>query len=137
VKFLNKTDMILQFLRDRGEEGATNKELSNIALNYTSCISNLYKMGHVIQCQQIGESGTYKYVLKKLTAKVKFHPSAYEDVVHTMYTVFNGTIEGEEGLIAILDATHSQFFRKHGYYKGQMQSEYEQFENQQMHFDLD
>jgi hypothetical protein len=135
--YKSKTDKILDFLRARGDEGATNFELSNISLNYTSCISNCYKMGHIIQCIQIGSSDTYKYILKKLNGSVVYHPTAYEDFVHKMYTEFGGTIQGEEQLIELMNQTGINMFRKHGYYKSQMKQEYEQFEQQQMQFDLD
>ena len=135
-RFQTKLDQILNLLVDRGEEGATNKELSNIALNYTSPLSTLHKQGHVIQCVQMGESGTYKYILRKQTSSIKYHPSAYEDAVNTLYTQMDGSLHGEEGLIELLRLTGNIFARKHGYYKEQMASEYEQFD-EQMKFDLD
>jgi hypothetical protein len=136
IMYKSKTEKVLDFLRERGEEGATNFELSTISLNYTSCISNLYKQGHIIECRQTGNSDTYKYILRKLNGAVIYYPTAYQDFVHKMYTVFDGKIEGEEELIALMDLVGINMFRKHGYYKEQMKNEYERFE-QQMHFDLD
>lgn len=129
-------EKILDFLRERGEKGATNFELSNIALNYTSCVSNLYKQGHIIECRQTGLSDTYRYILRKVTGKVKYYPSAYEDFVYKMHTDFGGTIDSEEELIAIMESASVNMYRKHGYYKNQMKSEYEQFD-EQLGFDLD
>jgi hypothetical protein len=52
---------ILQLLKDRGNQGATNAELSRIALKYTSRISDLRDSGHDIRCQAEGSNGVYRY----------------------------------------------------------------------------
>ena len=129
---------ILNFLRAREGEGATNYELSSISLNYTSIISTLVKKGNVIKCKKMGDSDTWRYWLLKLTSKERFYPSAFEDVLFNFNHKFHGHIEGEDQLKTLLKLSHSICQREHGFYKKMMKHEYEQFEeNLQMKFDLD
>lgn len=57
----NQCRKILQLLKDRGNQGVTNAELSRIALKYTSRISDLRDSGHDIRCQAEGNNGVYRY----------------------------------------------------------------------------
>lgn len=57
----NQCRTILALLRQRGNQGATNSELSRIALKYTSRISDLRDMGHDIRCRAEGNAGVYRY----------------------------------------------------------------------------
>ena len=57
----NQCRTILALLRQRGNQGATNAELSRIALKYTSRISDLRDMGYDIRCQKEGDGGAYRY----------------------------------------------------------------------------
>jgi len=57
----NQCRTILTLLKQRGNQGATNAELSRIALKYTSRISDLRDAGHDIRCFQEGNGGVYRY----------------------------------------------------------------------------
>jgi len=57
----NQCKKILDLLKTRGNQGATNAELAKIALKYTSRISDLRELGHDIRCQQEGNGGLYRY----------------------------------------------------------------------------
>lgn len=57
----NQCRTILALLVRRGNRGATNVELSRIALKYTSRISDLRDLGHDIRCQKEGSGGVYRY----------------------------------------------------------------------------
>jgi hypothetical protein len=57
----NQCRKILALLKERGNQGATNAELSRIALKYTSRISDLRDLGHDIRCQKEGDRGLYRY----------------------------------------------------------------------------
>jgi hypothetical protein len=126
---------ILNFLRARDSEGATNYELSHISLNYTSIISTLCKKGNVIKCKKMGDSDTWRYWLLKITSKEKFYPSAFEDVLFNFQHKFHGCIEGEDQLKTLLKLSNVVCHREHGFYKRQMIHEYQQFD-EQMQFDL-
>jgi len=52
---------IIAFLKERGNQGATNVELSRFALKYTSRISDLRQEGYDIRCQMEGSNGVYRY----------------------------------------------------------------------------
>ena len=55
---------ILNLLRSRGLNGATNAELSEIGLNYTARLSELRQQGFVVLCHRIGGSRTFNYTLR-------------------------------------------------------------------------
>ena len=57
----NQCRKILTLLKTRGNQGATNAELSRIALKYTSRISDLRDAGHDIRCYSEGGNGVYRY----------------------------------------------------------------------------
>lgn len=55
---------IIEFLKERGNEGATSRELSEIALKYTSRISDLRDVGWRIHCTcENATRGIYRYHL--------------------------------------------------------------------------
>lgn len=58
----NQCRKILALLKERGNQGATNYELSRIALKYTSRISDLRDVGHRIHCTcEDAVKGVYRY----------------------------------------------------------------------------
>ena len=57
----NQCKRILALLKQRGNQGVTNRELASYALKYTSRISDLRDSGHDIRCQQEGNGGLYRY----------------------------------------------------------------------------
>jgi hypothetical protein len=57
----NQCRTILALLRERGNQGVTNAELSRIALKYTSRISDLRDSGHDVRCFMEGGGGVYRY----------------------------------------------------------------------------
>jgi len=59
-----KREQILTRLRNRGEVGATNAELSHISLRYGAHLGTLYQMGYKIEKESLGE-GLYRYILKE------------------------------------------------------------------------
>jgi predicted transcriptional regulator len=114
-RFQSQNEKIINFLRERGEEGATNFELSKISLNYTSRLSFLNKQGHVIETLQTDKKGVFKYVLKKLSSEIKYHPKAIEDVLWKI-DEYGGKIDTDD-FKNILDETGCVVYRKHGYFK--------------------
>lgn len=59
---MSQTGRILKLLKDRGQWGAYNYELSKIALKYTNRISELRKEGNNILTERISQ-GTFRYIL--------------------------------------------------------------------------
>ena len=54
--------LMLQLLRDRGETGVTNTELSEIAIKYTGRISEIRGTGHNIETVRV-DGGLFRYIL--------------------------------------------------------------------------
>lgn len=54
---------ILKLLKQRRSQGATNSELSDISLKYTSRVSDLRKEGYLIHCRRVGGGRTFHYML--------------------------------------------------------------------------
>jgi arabinogalactan endo-1,4-beta-galactosidase len=134
-RIMNQKMRILELLRERGPDGATNHELSKEALHFTSVLSLLHREGHIIDCVQIGNSGTNKFILRKLTAEAKYYPSAWEDAKYHFHTTFNSTINGDEEFEQLFEIIGGTINRKYGYYKDQMKHEYDKFQDQ-MQLDL-
>jgi hypothetical protein len=132
-KRLTKQLMILNFLASK-PEGATNKELSNVSLNYTADISALRRKGHIIDCRKKGDTDTWIYTLLKRTSQETFYLSAWEEILFCFNSKFNGQLEGEDQLKTLFKIAKTKPQREHGFYKNSMKKEYEQFE--QMNFDL-
>ncbi len=126
---------MLNFLKAKDTEGATNSELSSVALNYTSIISTLVKKGNIIRCKKMGDSDTWRYWLLKEATSEKFYLSAFEDMLFNFNHKFHGHIEGEDQLKTLFKLSHSVPHREHGFYKKMMFHEYQQFE-EQMQLDL-
>lgn len=55
-----QNNKILAWLKQRGNQGVTNAELSTVALKYTSRISDLRQSGNDIRCYSEG-GGVYRY----------------------------------------------------------------------------
>lgn len=58
----NKTTQVLNALRQAGEDGLTNAELSRIALRYGGHLGELYRDGYKIDKVSLG-NGLYNYIL--------------------------------------------------------------------------
>lgn len=56
-------ERIFELLRRRGKQGATNRELNNIAFRYGAVIFDLRKDGYDIQTVQI-RKGFFKFILR-------------------------------------------------------------------------
>jgi ABC-type ATPase with predicted acetyltransferase domain len=58
----NQCRKILKLLRERGNQGATNYELAQIALKYTSRVSDLRDAGYRVHCTcEDAVRGVYRY----------------------------------------------------------------------------
>lgn len=62
IRIAKQTQKILQALRDAGEDGMTNVELSEIGLRYGGNLGILYQKGYKISKKGLG-NGVYRYVL--------------------------------------------------------------------------
>lgn len=111
-------DRIISALRDAGEEGLTNAELSRISLQYNSRLSELYKEGYIISCEHLN-NGLYKYVLKAVPGGVVVYPTAEEETFFEIETRFEGFISSEN-LYELLQEKGYQIVRKPGWFKMQM-----------------
>lgn len=90
---------IIRLLQERGEEGAINLELNEIALRYTSHISELRSEGFVINCKNEG-GGVFRYTLEHIPV----FPAAPVSALETFYKAVEGlggvvTKEEIEGIL--------------------------------------
>lgn len=118
---------IVQLLRDRGEEGATNTELVQISLQYNSRLSELSKEGYIIETIHI-KDGLYKYVLHKVPGNIVYHTDALTDVLIAAYSESNNGWIKVEKIPAIMAENFCRMVRKPGYYQKQ---QYPVFQEQQ------
>jgi hypothetical protein len=106
---------ILALLRERGETGAANYELSQIALCYGKRIGELYERGYVIEKEK-GSHGIVWYKLVKEPAKEKkSHPKAV-DVLKKYIEDFGGKVDAEE-LDILLEELNLQVRYKPGHFR--------------------
>lgn len=92
----NQIEKMINLLKESGEKGVTNNQLSKICLGYGTRISELYQKGYEIEVTSKGR-GVYKYVLKKSpTSELKFYENAKEEIIRTIKQDFNDRISGNE-----------------------------------------
>jgi hypothetical protein len=89
---------ILDLLRDAGEQGITNKELSNVSLQYSARIHELRKAGCIIDHDKTEVNGVYRYYLRKLPATVKFFDSAENEFLNRIEKKYGLSLEIKEDL---------------------------------------
>lgn len=108
-------EKIVNFLKDVGEDGATNKELSQICLQYDARVSDLRRKGFEIDVQSFGK-GLYKYFLIKTPSQEQFFQNANDITFETIEKHYGGLISTFD-LKMLLDRNGFHIIRKHGWYK--------------------
>jgi hypothetical protein len=118
VKFLHKRlltqkQKIINALKDAGEDGMTNAELSKISLRYGGHIGNLYREGYKIKKYNL-DGGLYKYVFVSEPSTIKFFRNAQEEIIEDMGDIFGDSVSDE--LKNLLDTKHFHIVRRNGWY---------------------
>jgi|SRR5699024_2853768 len=62
-RMMNKKKDVLKALKDAGDNGLTNQELSRIALRYGAYLGEMYKEGYEIPKTNLG-NGLFRYIYK-------------------------------------------------------------------------
>lgn len=107
---------ILNLLRDAGETGVTNKELSDVSLQYSARIHELRKAGCIIDHDKTDISGIYRYYLRKLPAQEKYFDSAENEFLHQIETKYGLSLEVKE----LLTELNFHVKRRANWYKENM-----------------
>ena len=61
---MSQKDKILELLQERGDAGASSRDLNNIAYRYSARIKDLRDEGHEIETKPI-KKGLYKFTIKQ------------------------------------------------------------------------
>lgn len=113
----SQTERMIKLLRESGEEGVANHELSKISLKYDSRISELRMRGYEIETTH-EKKGVYKYILKKTPSTDSMFLNATDEILMIIDTDFGGNIQSKE-LKSLLELMHFHITRKSGWYKHQ------------------
>jgi hypothetical protein len=112
----SQLDKLIRALKDAGDDGLTNIELSKICLRYDSRLSDLRRKGFLIETESIGKS-LYRYYLRKTPSNIKFFPNAKEEFLQA---VDEEEVGDSENVKQLLDKMGFTVIRKHGWYKNKM-----------------
>ena len=96
----SQLEKILNRLKEAGEEGVTNSELSRISLQYSARLMELRLKGYVIETIPL-KNGVYKYILRKMSSEI-YYTNATDDILMTIKHDYDNAISSEE-LKALLD----------------------------------
>ncbi|AYP68290.1 hypothetical protein PQE75_gp189 [Bacillus phage vB_BcoS-136] len=95
-----KQVQILNALRNAGNNGITNVELSEIALRYGGYLGKLYEQGYKIDRESVGEKGVHKYILVSEPQTILVREKAMDKLLSA---VRKEEIIDVDGLIKILN----------------------------------
>jgi hypothetical protein len=99
----SQRQVILNLLRQRGNRGAINSELSNIALCYGKRLSELRERGYKIATENLG-NGVVKYVLvSEPEREITDRPKAFDLLLEKINELGSVTAKELETLIDKLD----------------------------------
>ena len=108
--------VIIQKLRKAGKKGMLNTDLVKIGIGYRTRISELYKMGYVIDCTYESK-GVCRYTLKaEPEVERELDTVKAYQVVYDKIEQLRGFIKKEE-LMEFLEENNFQIVRKNGSYK--------------------
>ncbi len=110
----SQIEKIITLLKNAGEEGVTNTELSKISLQYSARLMELRLKGFVIETIAI-KNGVYKYVLKKMADEI-YYTNATDDILMMIKHDYQDAISSEQ-LRALLIKKYFNIQRKAGWFK--------------------
>lgn len=111
----SQAEKIIILLKEAGEDGVTNIELSKISLKYDARISELRQKGYEIETAH-DKDGIYKYKLKRIPSQDARFYSALDQLTLKILNEYNGKITAFQ-LRDLLDKMYFEVKRKSGYYK--------------------
>ena len=113
-RLITQRQKIIHALKEAGNEGMTNVELSKISLRYGAQLGILYRQGYKIQKYNL-DGGIYKYVLIVEPADYRYFTSAQQEIIEAMAEKHDETIASD--LEKLLDEKHFHIIRKSGWYQ--------------------
>jgi hypothetical protein len=113
-RLITQRQKIINALREAGNEGITNAELSKISLRYGAHLGDLYRKGYKIAKYNL-DGGLYKYVLIAEPADYKYFKNAQQEIIEAMTEKHNEIIA--QDLESLLDEKHFHIIRKNGWYQ--------------------
>ena len=115
TRYLTQKQKIINALREAGETGVTNAELSTISLRYGGHLGNLYRTGYKITKRNL-DGGLYNYILVSEPADIKYFKNANEEIFEEISEQYDDSITSEE-LENLLHKKHFHIIRKNGWYQ--------------------
>ena len=112
-------------LRDAGEDGVTNAEMSKVSLRYGGHINELYRKGYKIKKFNL-DGGLFRYILISEPANIIYFKNANDETIEDIEKMFGNEVS--DGLKNYLDEKHFHVVRKKDWY---LQEQY--FENHYTH----
>lgn len=106
---------ILKALRDAGESGITNADLSNISLRWGARMSELYAEGYIVDIESLGK-GIYKYALQHEPTNIVIKPQKAVDVLLQEVVKIGDSVTSKQ-LQELLDKHNFNVTRKAGSHK--------------------
>ena len=114
----SQKEKIINMLKEAGENGVTNIELSKISLRYNARISELIMSGYIIENTQV-KKGVYKYVLKGIKSNVKSYLHATDEILMIVENDYKDRISSAE-LKNLLEEKDFTITRKANWYKNNL-----------------
>jgi hypothetical protein len=114
----SQKEKMINLLKEAGENGVTNIELSKISLRYNARISELIMSGYIIENTQV-KKGVYKYVLKGFKSDVKSYLHAADEILMIVENGYKDRISSAE-LKNLLEEKDFTITRKANWYKNNL-----------------
>lgn len=114
---ITQRQKIIHMLREAGNEGCTNIELSKISLRYGAHLGELYTKGYRIKKVYL-DGGVFKYFLVSVPGDIKHFKNAQEEVLNDIEEYYDDAIQSSQ-LEVLLEEKHFHIIRKPGWYEQQ------------------
>lgn len=108
---------IIHMLKEAGNEGCTNVEMSKVSLRYGGHIGELHRMGYKIKKMHL-DGGVYRYFLLSEPGDIKYFSNAHDETLNDINENYDGWISTEQ-LENLLETKHFYIVRKPGWYEQQ------------------
>lgn len=107
----SQRERIVELLKERGELGATNDELSRIALCYQTRIFELVEQGYEIKLENLGQ-GLVKYMLLKIPDSPDAPRKPIRDIIVEEINENYGGLVDVSSLYELLEKCNAMISRK-------------------------
>jgi hypothetical protein len=114
-RLLTQKQKIISALKDAGENGMTNAQLSEISLRYGGHLGHLYRAGYKIKKYNL-DGGLYRYILVSEPSNIIYFKNANDETYEEIIENYDDAISSLE-LQNLLAEKHFHIVRKQGWYQ--------------------